>query len=90
MVAFKLPDGSIKEMKEGSCGADLALAISSGLAKAALAVEVNGKLQDLTTPITTDSTVRIITAKDKEGLHILRHTCSHIMAQAVKELWPLL
>ena len=88
MVAFKLPDGSIKEMEQGASGADLAAAISAGLAKAALAVEVNGKLQDLTTPITTDSTVRIITAKDKEGLHILRHTCSHIMAQAVKELWP--
>ncbi len=88
MVAFKLPDGGVKEMEKGASGADLALAISPNLAKAALAVEVNGKLQDLTTPITTDSTVRIITAKDKEGLHILRHTCSHIMAQAVKELWP--
>ena len=88
MVAIKLPDGSIKEMEKDASGADLALAISPNLAKAALAVEVNGKLQDLTTPITTDATVRIITAKDKEGLHILRHTCSHIMAQAVKELWP--
>jgi len=88
MVAFKLPDGSIKEMESGQSGADLALAISPNLAKAALAVEINGQLKDLTTPITTDSTVRIITAKDKEGLHILRHTCSHVMAQAVKELWP--
>ena len=88
MVAIKLPDGSIKEMEQGKNALDLAMAISSGLAKVALAAEVNGKLQDLTTPITTDSTVRIITAKDKEGLHILRHTCSHIMAQAVKELWP--
>ena len=88
MVAIKLPDGSIKEMENGASGADLAQAISPNLAKAALAVEINGELKDLTTPITTDSTVRIITAKDKEGLHILRHTCSHIMAQAVKELWP--
>ncbi|MBR4105945.1 MAG: threonine--tRNA ligase [Alphaproteobacteria bacterium] len=88
MVAIKLPDSSIKEMENGASGADLAQAISPNLAKAALAVEINGELKDLTTPITTDSTVRIITAKDKEGLHILRHTCSHIMAQAVKELWP--
>ena len=76
MVAIKLPDGSIKEMENGASGADLAQAISPNLAKAALAVEINGELKDLTTPITTDSTVRIITAKDKEGLHILRHTCS--------------
>ncbi|MBQ9235323.1 MAG: threonine--tRNA ligase [Alphaproteobacteria bacterium] len=88
MVAIKLPDGSIKEMASGASGLDLAAAISPSLAKAALAVEINGECKDLATPLTTDSTVRIITAKDKEGLHILRHTCSHIMAQAVKELWP--
>lgn len=88
MVAIELPDGSVKEMEQGKNALDLANAISSGLAKVALAAEVNSKLQDLTTPIVTDSKVRIITAKDKEGLHILRHTCSHIMAQAVKELWP--
>ena len=88
MLAIKLPDGSIKEIEQGKNGLDLASAISTGLAKAALAMEVDGKLKDLTTPLMTDSTVRIITAKDKEGLHILRHTCSHIMAQAVKELWP--
>ncbi len=88
MVAIKLPDGSIKEMEQGVSGADIASAISPNLAKAALAIEINGELKDLTTTVTTDSTIRIITAKDKEGLHILRHTCSHVMAQAVKELWP--
>ena len=88
MVAIKLPDGSILEMESGVNGFDIANKISPNLAKAALAITVNGKTQDLSTPITTDATVTIITGKDKEGLHILRHSCSHVMAQAVKELWP--
>ena len=88
MVAIKLPDGSVLDMESGVNGFDIASKISANLAKAALAVNVNGTLQDLSTPITTDATVTIITGKDKEGLHILRHTCSHVMAQAVKELWP--
>ena len=88
MVAIKLPDGSIMNMEDGATGFDVAAKISAGLAKVALAVKVNDKLQDLSAPITTDSTVTIITAKDKEGLHIIRHSCSHVMAQAVKELWP--
>ena len=87
MVAIKLPDGSILEMESGVNGFDIANKISSGLAKAALAITVNGTTQDLSTPITTDATVTIITGKDKEGLRILRHSCSHVMAQAVKELW---
>ena len=87
MVAIKLPDGSMLEMESGVNGFDIANKISSGLAKAALAITVNGKTQDLSTPITTDATVTIITGKDKEGLEILRHSCSHVMAQAVKELW---
>ena len=88
MVAIKLPDGSVMEMESGVCGLDIANKISAGLAKAALAVKVNETLMDLTTPITTDATVTIITGKDAEGLHIIRHSCSHIMAEAVKELWP--
>ncbi len=88
MVAIKLPDGSIMNMESGVNGFDIANKISPNLAKAALAVTVNGTTQDLSTPITTDATVTVITAKDKEGLHILRHSCSHVMAQAVKELWP--
>ena len=88
MVKIKLPDGSVMEMEGNISGYDVASKISAGLAKAALAVKVNDKLQDLTTPITTDATVTVITAKDKDGLHILRHSASHIMAEAVKELWP--
>ena len=88
MVKIKLPDGSILDEKDGVSGLEIANKISLSLGKAALAVSVNDKLQDLTAPITTDSTVTIITAKDKDGLQILRHSCSHVMAQAVKELWP--
>ncbi len=88
MVAIKLPDGSIMNMESGVSGFDVAEKISANLAKAALAITVNGKTQDLSTPITTDATVTIITSKDKEGLQIIRHSCSHVMAQAVKELWP--
>ncbi len=88
MVAIKLPDGSILDMESGVNGFDIAHKISPSLAKAALAIMVNGTTQDLSTPITTDATVTIITTKDAEGLHILRHSCSHTMAQAVKELWP--
>ncbi len=87
MVAIKLPDGSMLDMESGVNGFDIANKISSSLAKAALAITVNGKTQDLSTLITTDATVTIITGKDKEGLEILRHSCSHVMAQAVKELW---
>ena len=88
MVAIKLPDGSIMNMESGVNGFDIAEKISPNLAKAALAITVNGTTQDLSTPITTDATVTIITGRDKEGLHILRHSCSHVMAEAVKELWP--
>ena len=88
MVKIKLPDGSILEEKDGISGLEIAQKISPNLAKAALAVKIDDKLQDLTTPITTDSTLTIITVKDKDGLHILRHSCAHIMAEAVQEIWP--
>ena len=88
MIKIKLPDGSIKEVESGISGLELAESISHNLAKASLAIEINGTLKDLTTPITTDSTIKIITAKDKAGLEVLRHSCSHVMSEAVKELWP--
>ena len=88
MVAIKLPDGSVMNFDGKVSGLEVAEKISMGLAKNALAVKVNDKLQDLTTTIDTDASVTIITTKDKEGLDILRHSCSHVMAEAVKELWP--
>ena len=88
MIKITLPDGSVMQEESGVSGLEIAQKISMGLAKSALAVKVNETLQDLTAPITTDSSVTILTSKDKEGLQILRHSCSHVMAEAVQELWP--
>lgn len=88
MVSIKLPDSSALSFDGATDGAQIAAKIGAGLAKAALAIKVNGKLQDLATPITTDADIDIITAKSPEGLDIIRHTCSHVMAQAVQELYP--
>ena len=88
MVSIILPDNSKLDFAGQVTGEEVAAKIRAGLAKAALAIKVNGKLTDLSTPITTDATVDVITAKSPEGLDILRHTCSHVMAEAVKELYP--
>ncbi len=88
MVSITLPDNSKLEFEGSVTGADVAAKIGAGLAKAALAVNINGTPADLSTPITSDATVDIVTAKSQQGLDILRHTCSHVMAQAVKELYP--
>lgn len=88
MVSIKLPDSSVLSFDGQTSGAEIAAKIGPGLAKAALAVKVNGKLQDLATPITADADIDVITAKSPEGLDIIRHTCSHVMAQAVQELYP--
>lgn len=88
MVSITLPDNSKLEFEGSVTGADIAAKIGAGLAKAALAVNINGTPADLSTPITSDATVDIVTAKSQQGLDILRHTCSHVMAQAVKELYP--
>ena len=83
-----LPDGSKKSLDEGATVADVASSIGSGLAKAALAGKVDGELVDLNRPVTDGAHVEIITAKSPEALHILRHSCAHIMAEAVQELYP--
>ena len=83
-----LPDGSVKELAAGATVADVADSIGAGLAKAALAGKVDGTLVDLTATVTDGATVEIITAKSPEALHIMRHSCAHIMAEAVQELYP--
>ncbi|MEQ9445056.1 MAG: threonine--tRNA ligase [Rhodospirillaceae bacterium] len=88
MVAITLPDGSVRSFSEAVSGADLAADIGPGLAKAALAMRVNGELTDLATTITTDSDVALVTAKDDDGLELLRHDAAHVMAEAVQELFP--
>ena len=83
-----LPDGSKKTLDAGATVADVAASIGAGLAKAALAGKIDGKLVDLTCPVHDGAAVEIITAKSPEALHILRHSCAHIMAEAVQELFP--
>lgn len=88
MIEVTLPDGSKREFDSPVTVGDAAASIGAGLARAALAGKVNGKLVDLSHPITENSTVSIVTDKDPEGLEIIRHSTSHLMAQAVKELYP--
>ena len=84
-----LPDGSIRKLKEGSTGLDLAMDIGPGLAKAAIAVTVNGDQKDLCDPIEGDAEVSIITVDSSEGLEIMRHTLTaQVLARAVKNLYP--
>jgi threonyl-tRNA synthetase len=84
-----LPDGSTRKLKEGSTGLDLAMDIGPGLAKAAIAVTVNGDQKDLCDPIEGDAKVSIITVDSSEGLEIMRHTLTaQVLARAVKNLYP--
>ncbi len=88
MIEIVLPDGSKMNIESGKNGLDIARNISEGLAKAAVAIKVNDTVTDLTTPITTNATVSIITNKNPESLEILRHTAAHVLAHAVTELYP--
>ena len=83
-----LKDGSVKEYAQAVTVLDVAKDISEGLARAAVAGEVNGEVVDLRTELTEDCTLNLLTANDKEGLKVLRHTASHVMAQAVQNLFP--
>ncbi|HLO76760.1 MAG TPA: TGS domain-containing protein, partial [Magnetospirillum sp.] len=89
MVAITLPDGSVREYPGPVSGLDVAKDIGPGLAKAALAIRIDGELKDLTTTLDTDTRLAIITAKDgADALELLRHDAAHVMAEAVKELYP--
>lgn len=88
MIKVTLPDGNIKEIENAVSGVEFAGLIAPSLAKAAIAMEINGELVDLSTILDHDCRVKIITSKDPEGLEILRHDTAHLLAQAVKELYP--
>ncbi len=83
-----LKDGSVKEYEQSKSAFEIALDISEGLARVACAVEINGKVEDLRTVVDEDCELNILTANDKEGLRTVRHTCSHVLAEAVKRLFP--
>ena len=88
MVSITLPDGSVKQFEGPVTGADVAASIGAGLAKAALAIKINGDVKDLASTITTDSKIEIVTTKHPDALKLLRHDAAHVLAEAAKELYP--
>ena len=89
LLKISLPDGSVREMPEGSTPADVAAAIGPGLAKAAIAARVNGELRDITRPFEGDAELALVTSKDvDEALELARHDYAHVLAEAVQNLFP--
>ena len=88
-ISVTLPDGSVKSVAEGATVADVAASIGSRLAAAAIAGRVDGRLVDTWTVVTDGSAVEIITERSPEALELLRHSAAHVMAEAVKQLFPL-
>ena len=88
MIQVTLKDGSTREVEQGTTIAELATAISRGLAKVAVAGKVNDKMKDLSYKLTENAAVEIVTSDSEEGLDVLRHSTSHLMAQAVENLFP--
>ncbi len=87
-MKITLKDGSVKEYSEAKSVFDIALDISEGLARVAAAGEVNGEVVDLRTVLDTDCELNIVTVNDEAGLRVIRHTASHVLAEAVKRLYP--
>ena len=88
MPDITLPDGSKRHFDAPLSGMELAASIGKKLGKDAVAIRVDGTLLDLSTTLTTDTTVEIITRESEDGLELLRHDAAHVMAEAVKELFP--
>src|SRR5688572_15879720 len=88
MPDIRLPDGSVKSFPNPVTVAEIAQAIGAGLARAALAGKVNGKIVDTGYRVEADADVAIITERDPEGIDVLRHSTAHLLAHAVKELYP--
>lgn len=87
-ITITFPDGKTREYTSGTTGYEIADSIAKSLAKAAIAVKINGELSDLSLPITESATLSIIKREDPEGLELIRHDAAHIMAEAVQKLFP--
>lgn len=87
-MQVEFPDGRAQSFEAGVTGAEIAKSISPSLEKKAVAIALNGELKDMNVPLTTDGKIRIITKEDAEGLEILRHDAAHVLAEAIKELYP--
>ena len=88
MVSLRLPDGSVKKFPKPVTGMEVAKEIGPGLAKAALAIRVNGEIADLNSQINADSEFSVVTASDGDALELIRHDAAHVLAQSVQELFP--
>ena len=88
MIELEFPDETVKQYKEGITGLEIASSISQKLAKEALAIEVNGEVEDLTRPIDQNAKIKILTWEDDGGKHTFWHTSAHLMAEAIQELFP--
>ena len=88
MISVRLPDGSERQFDAPVTVAQVAASIGAGLAKAALAGRVNGQLVDTSFLIASDADLAIVTDKDQDGLEVIRHSAAHLLAYAVKELFP--
>ncbi len=89
LLKISLPDGSVREMPEGSTPADVAAAIGPGLAKAAIAARVDGELRDIGRPFEGDAELALVTSRDEDdALELARHDFAHVLAEAVQALWP--
>jgi threonyl-tRNA synthetase len=87
-VNISLPDGSTREYPQGVKGSEIAQSISEGLARVSLAIEVNGEVWDLSRPITSDASIKILTWNDKAGKNTFWHSSAHLLAEALEELYP--
>ena len=88
MLAITLPDGSVRQFDAPVTGTTVAEAIGPGLARAALAMKLNGKLVDLATPVADDAQVVFVTRRDADALELIRHDTAHVLAEAVQALYP--
>jgi threonyl-tRNA synthetase len=88
MIHITLPDGSVREYAEGTTAADVARSISEGLARKVLAAEVNGEVRDITRPINSDATLRLLTWDDRGAKSTFWHSSAHLMAEALEALYP--
>ena len=88
MINITLPDGSVRQVSEGTSAMDIAISISEGLARNVLAAKVNDEVIDANTPLTKDVTLQLLTWNDKEGKSTMWHSSAHLMAEAIEALFP--
>ena len=88
MIAITLPDGTVKQVSEGTTSLDVAMSISEGLARNVLAADVDGEVWDPQRPLSSDCTLKLLTSRDDEGMNTLWHSSAHLMAEALEALYP--